>query len=611
MQHSIVKVHIVHLSVLFISLLAAVPALGNTITVTNLNDSGAGSLRDAIANASPGDTINFNIAGVITLGSTITISKDLTVIGPGASNLAISGNNSVLVFAIDLYTRVTMSGLTITKGFTSASGGWGGGIVNKGVLTLTNCVITSNSAGPTTNGVGGGIFNYLGPLTLNNSTVSGNSAARGAGVWNNGNASLTVTNSTVSGNTATQDGGGIDNAGGVVTIVNTTVSGNSAPDGGGIRNDLSGTLNLSYSTVTGNSSSNGGGISILGNSTLTVKGTLLTNGPSANCINAGGAVVSDGFNLSDDNSCTSFLAQVGDKNGVPAGLDPAGLQNNGGPTQTVALLDNSPAVNAVPVSSCTDVNGKTVTVDQRGVIRPVGAGCDIGAFELVFDDDSGLAQLKGDNTFSGNQTINGTVTAASYSGDGSGLTNVAAATAATAAGLTCTGCVGNQQLGVNFAGSASQGGPAATALVANDSAALGGVAAPKYARLDIGNRFTGNLAITGDVAASGNLSTVGSLAIGSGTPIVQHLSTVVNPTIGLLGKNQCLSATVTLTGAIDGETIALGVPSTRMPPDANVILNYSAWVIAADTVALRVCNLGTSPQKIAASGPIRIDVWKH
>jgi hypothetical protein len=247
--------------------------------------------------------------------------------------------------------------------------------------------------------------------------------------------------------------------------------------------------------------------------------------------------------IADDSSCTSFLGQVGDTSGVPAGLDPAGLQNIGGSTETIALLANSPAVNAVPLSSCTDVTGKTVTIDQRRVIRPVGAGCDIGAFELVVDDDSGLAQLNGGNTFSGNQTINGTVAATSYSGDGSGLTNVKAASAATANALNCTGCVGDLQLGVNFAGSASQGGPATTALAANDSAALGGVAAPNYARVDIGNRFSCDQTITGSLAASGNVSTVGSLTIGTGTPILEHLSTVVNPTTGLLERTSALQQT--------------------------------------------------------------------
>ena len=93
------------------------------------------------------------------------------------------------------------------------------------------------------------------------------------------------------------------------------------------------------------------------------------------------------YNLSDDNSCIAYFIQSGDLNNTAAGLDPSGLQDNGGPTKTVALLSTSPAVNAIPVSPtnyCTLVDGTTpVTTDQRGVSRPQGAACDIGAYELI------------------------------------------------------------------------------------------------------------------------------------------------------------------------------------------------------------------------------------
>jgi YVTN family beta-propeller protein len=103
-----------------------------------------------------------------------------------------------------------------------------------------------------------------------------------------------------------------------------------------------------------------------------------------NCFNNPLGPVSAGYNLSDDATCTSFT-QTGDLNNTPAGLDPGGLQSNGGPTQTIALLATSPAVDAIPVSPinhCTDVVGNPVTTDQRGVSRPQGPACDIGAFEL-------------------------------------------------------------------------------------------------------------------------------------------------------------------------------------------------------------------------------------
>jgi hypothetical protein len=114
-----------------------------------------------------------------------------------------------------------------------------------------------------------------------------------------------------------------------------------------------------------------------------LKSTILANN-SGNCSQTGyGTFISDGYNLSDDGSCSGSLTQPTDKNNTPAGLDPKGLQNNGGPTQTIALLPSSPAVDAIPVANCTDTNGNPVSTDQRGVSRPQGPNCDIGAFELV------------------------------------------------------------------------------------------------------------------------------------------------------------------------------------------------------------------------------------
>jgi len=100
-----------------------------------------------------------------------------------------------------------------------------------------------------------------------------------------------------------------------------------------------------------------------------------------NCYDQGGSPSSDGYNLSDDSTC-SFLTQTGDQNdSTTAGLSPSGLQNNGGPTETIALLPTSSAVGAIPPSACTDAFGNRVSTDQRGIRRPQGR-CDIGAYEL-------------------------------------------------------------------------------------------------------------------------------------------------------------------------------------------------------------------------------------
>jgi hypothetical protein len=338
---------------LSLTVFGALPIFGATITVSNTNDSGPGSLRQAIADAASGDTINFTVTGTIMLTSgTLTIDKDLTISGPGASYLAISGSDAFQVFLVDYSVTTTIAGLTIENGNSSSVGG---GIYNRGTLFLTNSTVSGNSASTALGGAGGGILNL-------------------------GTGTLTVTNSTISGNAA-YSGGGIDNAGGMLTVTNSTISGNTAVSGGaGIF--TSGTLSVTNTTFANNSlplEASGAGIENLG--TLKVKSTAMQKKSSGgtNCYNvAGGTMTSFGYNLSDDASCTGFT-QVTDTN---LGLDPSGLQDNGGPTETIALLPTSYAVDAIPLSDCTDVAGNAVTTDQRGVARPQGSACDIGAFEL-------------------------------------------------------------------------------------------------------------------------------------------------------------------------------------------------------------------------------------
>ncbi len=133
--------------------LAPADSFAATIIVINTNDSGSGSLRDAIASAASGDTINFNLAypATINLNSTLTIGKDLTISGPGPSNLAISGGGAVRVISIGVCSsnsvpcsgiKATIFGVTIENG----SGYYGGGgVYNSGTLTVSNCTLTANS----------------------------------------------------------------------------------------------------------------------------------------------------------------------------------------------------------------------------------------------------------------------------------------------------------------------------------------------------------------------------------------------------------------------------------------------------------------------------------
>jgi hypothetical protein len=241
--------------------------------------------------------------------------------------------------------------------------------------------------------------------------------------------------------------------------------------------------------------------------------------------------------------------------------------------------------------------------------------------------EQGVVLTSGNNTLNGNQTVNGTVSATSYTGNGSGLTGVNAATAATASGLTCTACVGNTQLAVSYAGSATQGGPATSAL---NALMLGGLLPSAFqpagsyattgANLFSGNQsITGNLILTGSLtggsanlaglSVSGNFATAGTVTIGAGgTPITEHLSMTVNPTFpALMPGAFCTTASFALASAADGDTIALGVPNERMVGG----LVYTAWVSAANTITVQVCTFTPVPSMTFGSGAIRVDLWKH
>ena len=202
--------------------------------------------------------------------------------------------------------------------------------------------------------------------------------------------------------------------------------------------------------------------------------------------------------------------------------------------------------------------------------------------------------LSGNNSFTGNQTVNGNVAASFFLGDGSGLTNLNPAQLASGTAA------------INISGTAAS---AVNATNAGNASNLGGVAASNYARLDIGNNLSGNQSVTGNVSASGNLSSGGSTTIGGGTPIVEHLSATFNPGFPALKPSTCLPANLGLTGASDGDTLALGVPNARTTGGGTIV--YFAWVNAANSVALLACNISASPQKTAGSGAIRVDLWKH
>jgi CSLREA domain-containing protein len=191
-------------------------------------------------------------------------------------------------------------------------------------------------------------------------------------------AQLALKNLTVAEGDVSDIGGGIFN-GGTLEVTNSTFSGNSVGDSGGAIYNNGGTLEVTNSTFSNNSAINdGGGIFNGSGGTATLRNTIVANSPSGgNCFNDGGTLNDDGYNMDDDGTCVDPSVTTS-KTVADAKLGP--LQNNGGPTFTHALLPTSPALNAIPpAGGC----GVGITTDQRGVTRPQGTGCDIGAFELV------------------------------------------------------------------------------------------------------------------------------------------------------------------------------------------------------------------------------------
>lgn len=424
------------------AVIRAATCLSNPVVMNN-SDSGAGSLRQAILDACDGGMITFanTVTSPITLATELAIDKNLTVAGPGANALTISGNNAARVFnigSVNMGINVTISGLRIANGqVTSVGVAEGGGILNNttGTLTIINSTISGNTASGG-GGSGGGIFTGFGSLMIDSSTISGNTAASGGGSGNGGGihgagGPITVVNSTISGNTAS---GSIGNGGGIAvflqgrtSIINSTISGNTASGGEGTGGGLvlGGLISITNSTISGNtalgsasSSSAGGGIQILapetttitnstisGNAAVTNGGTSIAGGIAGsilgNVVNVRNTIIALNTASSSPDVWNDFISQghnlIGKNDGstgftngsnndqvgsVASPLDPTlgPLQNNGGSTPTMALLAGSPAIDAGDDS----VFPVLLTTDQRGAGFPRKSGLhvDIGAFEL-------------------------------------------------------------------------------------------------------------------------------------------------------------------------------------------------------------------------------------
>jgi predicted outer membrane repeat protein len=330
----------------------------------------------------------------VTTKASIVIDNDVTLDGGG--NLVVDGNRDHRVFSVEEDVRAELRGFQITGGDDQATGG--GGILNEGTLILADSTLFMNNAGAlnnlgiaevtncsVTNNNDRGIKNqFRATMELTNSTVSGNVAesgrvrGEGGGIWSDG--FLIVTGSTITGNTAEQKGGGIYTSGDS-TLVNITVSGNTAGlSGGGIHGDDSQDgLTLINSTVSGNSAPQGSALWSEGIIFPTLSNSIV----DGDCAGLTG-FISNGYNIeSPGDSCD--LNPTTDRVNVSAGdLSLGPLADNGGPTETRALLSGSVAIDAIPEAACVDSDGEPLTTDQRGDARPEAGGsmCDVGAFEF-------------------------------------------------------------------------------------------------------------------------------------------------------------------------------------------------------------------------------------
>jgi hypothetical protein len=365
----------------------------------------------------------------------LDIKQSLSIQGNGAANTIINGSGIERIFDVfpSAASTFDISGMTVQNGDTRLTSfkegsaiylhnnvtstfnaiqvsnnfsGANGAIENRGNLTINNSVLTGNQTIPASGNVVGGALHNAGTLTIDNTTISNNSVrGEGGGIATTTGAAVVVniTDSTISGNTASVTGGGLGNGGGISTtgnqgtinITNSTISGNHADNngggayfitpGGGTGNAVLTNVTISNNTADNDNNGTGAGGGIAQNTAaVTLRNTIVAgnfNSITSVRDDISGAVVgASSFNLVGDGTGSSGITNGVNNNQIGSGASPVdpllgSLVNNGGSTETHALLAGSPALD-------TGSNGFCPAADQRGVPRPGGGVCDKGSYEL-------------------------------------------------------------------------------------------------------------------------------------------------------------------------------------------------------------------------------------
>jgi hypothetical protein len=571
-----------------------------TITVNTLVDENNGvgvggiSLRDAIAAAMPGDTIDFSVTGSIGLQhDQLNINKSLTIHGPGANQLTIrpiiyparvfavvDGNDATII-------DVQFSGLTISFGRLDGVNvtRQGAGIVNSENLTLNACVITRNDIialpevsagggifsrdgrlvvndsiiiGNTSSGIGGGVVLASGSLTVTGSTISGNysESYSGGGIFANG--SVTITGSTITGNNANSQGGGIF-ANGELTVSESMIADNTAganSSGGGISANSAGIVTVFNTTLRGNSAASGGGI-YRANGELHVLSSTVDDNDATN----GGGIYGESSILSVNNSLISGNTAISQGGGI--------YSHNG----SLNVSDSTLSGNSASYGGGLFGRTNTMTIERSTISGNQSQNSNGGGIESVFATLNVI-----NSTISGNS-----VTGQSGFGNGGGILSYVSNTT-----------INHSTITANYATAAGGGINAfGGSLSLNNTIVAGNFRG--MTRDDISGAATASYSLIGD-STGATITNNGGSQIGNGM-------SPINPMLGLLASNGGPTAThVLLTGS---PAIDAGDPSFSPPPSVDQRGNPFSRVTDGDGTSGAQIDIGAfeAPAQ-APPGPV-------